>query len=98
MLHVAFRNCDKGVYLLTRSDGNIFNLRRFNAKTKVSDVLIRELLFADDCVLVAHTNEDIQFIMDCFSNTARRFGLTVSLKKSEVLYQPNLDLLTHLLL
>ncbi len=26
--------------------------------------------------------------MDCFSNSARHFGLTVSLKKSEVLYQP----------
>ena len=74
MLHVAFRNCDKGVYLQTRSDGNIFNLRRFNAKTKVSDILIRDLLFADDCALVAHTIEDIQFIVDCFSNTARCFG------------------------
>ena len=88
MLHVAFRNCDKGVYLQTRSNGNIFNLRRFNAKTKVSDILIRDLLFADDCELVVHTIEDIQIIMDCFSNTAQRFGLTVSLKKSEVLYQP----------
>ena len=88
MLYVAFKNCDKGVYLQTHSDGNIFNLRRFNAKTKVSDVLIRDLLFADYCALVAHTIEDIQFIMDCVSNTARRFGLTVSLKKSEVLYQP----------
>ena len=26
--------------------------------------------------------------MDCFSNTARRFGLTVNLNKSKVLYQP----------
>ena len=88
MLHVAFRNCDKGVYLQTHSDENIFNLRRFNVKTKVSDILKRGLLFADDCALVANTNEDIQFIMDCFSNTARRFGLTVRLKKSDVLYQP----------
>ena len=88
MLHAAFRNCDKGVYLQKRSDGNIFNLRRFNAKTKVSDILIRDLLFADDCALVAHTIEDIEFIMDCLSNTARHFGLTVSLKKSEVLHQP----------
>ena len=54
----------------------------------MSDILIRNLLFADDCALVTHTIEDIQFIMDCFSNTARHFGLTVSLKKFEVLYQP----------
>ena len=55
---------------------------------KVSDILIRDLLFADDCALVAHTIGDIEFIMDCLSNTAQCFGLTVSLKKSEVLYQP----------
>ena len=59
MLHAAFRNCDKGVYLQKRSDGNIFNLRRFNAKTKVGDILIRDLLFADDCALVAHTIVDL---------------------------------------
>ena len=55
MLHVAFRNCDKGVYLQTHSNGNIFNLCRFNEKIKVSDILIRDLLFAVDCALVVHT-------------------------------------------
>ena len=89
MLHVAFRNFAIKTFTFKRAMmGTSFNLRRFNAKTEVSDILIHELLFADDCAVVAHTIEDIQFIMDCFSNTARRFGLTVSLKKSEVLYQP----------
>ena len=88
MLHVAFKNYDKFVYLQSRSDENIFNLRRFNAKSKVSDILICDLLFADDCALVVHNIEDIQFIVDCFSNTVQRFGLTASLKKSKVLHQP----------
>lgn len=88
MLHVAFSNCDKGIYLQSRSDGSIFNLRRFNAKTKVKDILSRDLLFADDCALVAHNLEDIQSIMDCFAHAAQRFGLTVSLKKTEILFQP----------
>ena len=79
-------------------DGNILNLRRFNAKTKVSNILIRDLLFADDCALVAHTIEVIQFIMDCFSNTARHFGLTVSLRSPKSCTNQNLGLLTHLLL
>ena len=51
--------------------------------------MVRDLLFADSCTLVAHSLEDIlQFITDCFANAAQRFGLTISLKKTEVLLQP----------
>ena len=51
-------------------------------------MLIRDLLFADDCALLAHTVEDIQAITNAFARSARRFGLTISLKKTEVIYQP----------
>ena len=49
---------------------------------------IRDLLFADDCALAACTEEDLQRLCDSFSNASRRFGLTISIKKTEVLYQP----------
>ena len=51
-------------------------------------MLIRYLLFADDCALLAHTVDDIQAITNAFARSARRFGLTISLKKTEVIYQP----------
>ena len=51
-------------------------------------MLIRYLLFADDCALLAHTVDDIQAITKAFAISARRFGLTISLKKTEVIYQP----------
>uniref|UniRef100_K7EZV3 Reverse transcriptase domain-containing protein n=1 Tax=Pelodiscus sinensis TaxID=13735 RepID=K7EZV3_PELSI len=50
--------------------------------------LIRELLFADDAALLAHTEAAMQRITSCFAKTAQHFGLEVSLKKTEVLYQP----------
>ena len=64
-----------------RTDGNVFNLRRLNSD-------LRDLLFADDCALLAHTVHDIQAITNAFARSARRFGLTISLKKTEVIYQP----------
>ena len=46
---------DAGIYLKYRTDGGIFNLRRLRAKTKVAQTLISELLFADDCAIMAHS-------------------------------------------
>ena len=43
--------------------------------------------FADNCALVAQDFEDIQFSMECFAHTAH-FGLIVSLKKTEIMFQP----------
>ena len=40
------------------------------------------MLFADDAAVVAHTQEELQSLMDCFSQD---FGLAISLKKTNVL-------------
>ena len=50
---------------------------------------MRELLFADDSALVAHSAEEMQKIVDAFSNASKKFGLKINIKKTEVLYQPN---------
>jgi len=41
--------------LHTRSTGGLFNLSRLRAKTKTISVLVREILYADDAALVAHS-------------------------------------------
>ena len=50
---------------------------------------MRELLFADDSALVAHSAEDMQKIVDAFSDASKKFDLKVIIKKTDVLYQPN---------
>jgi len=50
--------------------------------------MIRNLLFADDAALVAHTERALQRVTSCFADASRLFGLEVSLKKTEVLHQP----------
>ena len=64
MLQDAFRDNDLGVYIQFRTNGNIFNLQRLKAKTKTTELLVRDLLFADDCALIAHSVNDINRIKD----------------------------------
>ena len=44
LLFYALSQSEDGVYLHTRSDGNLFNLARLRAKTKVRKVLLRDTL------------------------------------------------------
>ena len=40
---------------------------------------MRELLFADDGALVAHSAEEMQEIVDAFSNASKKFGLKMNI-------------------
>ena len=86
VLNDTFKNIREGVRNEFRTTGGAFNLRRLQAKTKVSKSLLRELLFADYCAFVGHTYEDIQHIVKCLDRSTKRFGLSISVKITEVLF------------
>ena len=88
MLHEAKEDLPDGIYIRFRTDGSLFNVQRLLARTKTIEELSTELLFADDCVLLANTEEAIQHIVNRFSDAAKNFGFFISLKKTEVLHQP----------
>ena len=90
MLTTALAETNAGIKIHYRTDGRFFDLRRLKAKTKVCEALIRDFLFADDCALASHTEEDLQRLANRFSiaSKAKAFGLTISIRKSEVLLQP----------
>ena len=81
-------NDDEGVYVRYRLDSSLFNVRRFQAHTKTQERLIQDLLFADDAVLVAHTDQALQRVTSCLADSSRLFGLEINVKKTEVLHQP----------
>jgi hypothetical protein len=88
MLEVAFEGVGEGIYIQTRPDADLFNVAQFRAKTKTTQSLVREMLFADDSAIVAHNVEDMQRLVDKFAHVASLFSLKINLKKTECLYQP----------
>ena len=84
----ALKNCKEGVFIRYRTSGRLMNLKRFSAKSKVLHKLIQDLLYADDCDLVTHIEADMQHLMDLISKSCKAFGLTISIPKTEVMYQP----------
>ena len=55
LLKYAFGKFTAGIYLRTRSDGNLFKLSRLRSKTRVHEKYVRDLLFADDAAITTHT-------------------------------------------
>ena len=85
MLLIAFKDEEEGINIRSRTDSWLFthrfNYARLLARRKCSYTCIRDLLFADDCALAACTQEGVQKLTNCFASAAKRFGLTISLKK-----------------
>ena len=88
MLHEAKEDLPDSIYICFRTDSSLFNLQCLLALTKTIKELITELLFADDCTILAIMEEALQHNVNCFSDAAKNFGLSINLKKIEVLYQP----------
>ena len=88
VLNHSTKDLNNGVYLRYRMDGSMFDLCRLSARTKTIQQLITEAIFADDCALMTHKESDLQSIVDKFAEASRLFDLTISLGKTEVLFQP----------
>ena len=92
LLRHAFGTASEGICLRTRSDVRLFNLGRLGAKTKVREAFIRDMLFADDAAVTTHTQQELQALMDRFSQACKDFGLTISLKNTNFLGQDTMEL------
>lgn len=53
--------------------------------------ILHDLLYADDCALMVHDLTEAQSLCNRFRTAVSRFGLTVSLKKTEVMLQVKLQ-------
>ena len=87
MLTDAFQDDDNGIPIRYRFDGKLFNLRRLQAKFKVQTEVLDEFLSADDMAKGAPTEKKMQKGVNQVSDSCDSYDLTISIKKTEVVYQ-----------
>ena len=87
MLTDAFQDGDNGIPIRNCFDG-FFNLRRLQAKSKVQTEVLDKFLFADDMAKGVPTEEKMPKGVDQVSDPCDSYDLTISIKKTEVVYQP----------
>ena len=83
MLMGAFQDIDTGFPIRYRFDGNIFDLRRLQAKTKVQTDVLDELLYAYDIDKNASLEAKMQRAMDQVSKSCDNYDLTISTKETD---------------
>lgn len=74
-----------GVQISYRLDGNLFNLRRLQAKTLVTVEAIHELQYADDTAFVSSSPDGLQRTINAVAEAYSRSGLAINTGKTEVL-------------
>ena len=83
---ITAQNSDTG-FPIRCFDGNVFNLRRLGAKTKVQTDVLDELLYAYDKDKNASSEAKMQRAMDQASQSCDDYDLTIS-TKTQVVHQP----------
>ena len=84
MLMDVFQDSDTGFPIRYRFEGNIFNLRRLQARTKVQADVLDELLYADDMEKNASSGAKMQRALDQVSQSWDNYDLTISTKRQRL--------------
>ena len=60
MLPPAFKDSDPGIQITYRTNRGLFNTQHLTSKMKDTKSLVRDLLYADDCAILAHSEDGLQ--------------------------------------
>ena len=74
LLQHAFDGNKDGIYLRTRFDGLLLNLKRLQSKRLTTEMFVRELLFADDAAIATHSETELQRLVDRLEKPAISLG------------------------
>ena len=90
--HLVKNKLPSGVVVVVyQMDRKLFNLSRLKPKRKTVTTSLIELQYADVNAVVAASKEKVQAILNVFAEGYRRIGLSLNLKKTQILHQPAPD-------
>lgn len=78
---------DGGIQIQFHLDGNFFNIRHLQCKTKTTICNVQELQYAGDCALLAHSPTSILYDLNFVSSVYYSLGLQINNQKTEVIVQ-----------
>ena len=84
LLQLSFNN----INLIIRYDGNLFDLRRLKAKSKVKYMYIQEAQeaqYADDIALFSISAEGLQDLLSTYNHVSKEIGLQINTSKTETM-------------
>ena len=88
MLQNSFYHTADRICIIYWTDRKLYNQCHLKAVIMVKQTVIRDFLFTDDCTLNATSEHNMQDVLDRFSTACDNFGLTISKKKTKVMFQP----------
>ena len=88
IMHLIKDQLPAGISIAYRMDGGVFNLCRLKARTKIRTTSLIEFQYADDNAICALTEADLQRILNAFADAYTKLGLSINVRKTQVLYQP----------
>lgn len=96
MLSNELKEENLGVEIRYRYNHSLFDLQKLKSKTRTTHDTVNDLLFADNCALNATSETEMQVIVDKLGlglltssqKHAQTLVLTISTKKTEVMFQP----------
>ena len=84
--HILHRDAGgEGVDVRYRLDRSLFDLSKLKARTRTKICNIKELQYADDAAIVAHSPQVLQHMIDVLYRTYNRLGLKMNTEKTEVM-------------
>jgi hypothetical protein len=78
----------RGIGIRYRVDGCLFNLARLRTIVKTRTCFITDLMYADDCALIARTPEQLQYILDTYTEAYTALGLKLNKTKTKIMSTP----------